>query len=83
MNKKYYYPEKKADKNIFSGEKNKHITKYNLPQKVEYCKNWYLFVLNTIRGEWTVEREKHFFWNDDKKYCSQTLYVEATCRMYV
>ena len=38
MSKNYFYPEKKVDNNIFVGEKNKYVAKYNLPSKVEFCK---------------------------------------------
>ena len=38
MTEKFYYKEKRIDTDIFIGEKNKNITKYNLPPKVEFCK---------------------------------------------
>ncbi|MDC1153611.1 N-acetyl sugar amidotransferase [Nitrospinaceae bacterium] len=38
MSNKFYYEEKKIDTDIFIGDKNKNIVKYNLPAKVEFCK---------------------------------------------
>ena len=38
MSNNFYYEEKKIDTDIFIGDKNKNIVKYNLPAKVEFCK---------------------------------------------
>ena len=34
----YRYKKKKVDIELFKGDDNSHITKFNLPQKVFYCK---------------------------------------------
>jgi len=59
MSNKFFYPEKKVDYNIFVGEKNKHIAKYNLPSNVEFCKKC-LFSNQraTTRVEHNVKKNK-------------------------
>ena len=59
MSNKFFYPEKKVDYNIFVGEKNKHIAKYNLPPNVEFCKKC-LFSNQraTTRVEHNVKKNK-------------------------
>jgi len=71
-NKKYYFPEKKVDKKLFVGEKYKHITKYNLPQKVEYCKIClYTNQRPTRRSEQNINK------NEDIQ--ETTRYVDGIC----
>ena len=59
MNNKFYYTEKKIDTNIFVGEQNKNVAKYNLPPKVVFCKKCLFTNQRPVtRVEHSIDKQK-------------------------
>ena len=53
------FEKKKIDTNLFVGEKNKHLTKFSLPSKFEFCKN--CLATNqkpTTRSEHSIKKDE-------------------------